>query len=148
MKENAKFHVGVKALVTNDEGKILLIKAGKKVPKVLKQNFKFWDFPGGKIKAEEDIQKALVREVNEEIHTRVEPIELFDVAISNFRDANDKNLFLMLVVYRCKLTQKDKFKLSSEHAEWEWVTIDVAKKRLLLKYPKSFVDKLDKLKLI
>ncbi len=146
VKQNAKFHVGIKALVMNDEGKILLIKAGKKIPKVLKQNFKFWDFPGGKIRAEEDIQKALVREVNEEIHTKVEPIELFDVAISNFRDANDKNLFLMLVVYRAKLAGKGNFKLSWEHSEWEWVDIDEAKKRLLLKYPKRFVEKLDRLK--
>ena len=146
MKENAKFHVGVKALVQNKEGKILLIKAGKKNPKVLKQNFKFWDFPGGKIRAEEDIQKALVREVDEEIHTKVEPVELFDVAVSNFRDAKDKNLFLMLVVYRTKLAKEGKFKLSWEHSEWEWVDIIEAKKRLLLKYPHSFVDKLDSLK--
>ncbi len=146
MRQNAKFHVGVKALITNRKGEILLIKAGKKIPKVLKQNFKFWDFPGGKIRAEEDIQKSLVREVNEEIHAKIGPIELFDAAISNFRDANDKNLFLMLVVYRCKLAGKDKFKLSSEHSEWEWVPVKEAKKRLLLKYPKSFVDKLDKLK--
>lgn len=72
-------------------------------------------------------------------------MELFDVAISNFRDAKDKNLFLMLVVHRCKLIG-NKFKLSDEHAEWQWVPVDEAKKRLLLKYPKSFVNKLDKLK--
>lgn len=148
MKENAKFHVGVKALIMNDDDKILLIKAGKKVPKVLKQNFKFWDFPGGKIRAEEDVQNALIREVDEELHTKVKPIEIFDVSISNFRDAKEKNLFLMLVVYRCKLKGKDKFKLSGEHSEWEWVEREEAKKRLLLKYPKSFVSKLDKLKRI
>jgi ADP-ribose pyrophosphatase YjhB (NUDIX family) len=146
MKKNAKFHVGVKALVMNDEGKILLIRSGKKKPKVLKQDFVFWDFPGGKIRAEEDIQKALVREVDEEIHTNIVPIGLFDVAVSNFRDVNDKNLFLMLVVYRAKLAKESKFKLSWEHSAWEWVDINEAKKRLLLKYPQSFVDGLNRLK--
>ncbi len=48
MKENAKFNVGVKALIVNKENKILLIKAGKKEPKVFKQKFKFWDFPAAR----------------------------------------------------------------------------------------------------
>lgn len=41
MKEDATFHVGVKAIINNAENKILLLKAGRKGPR-------YWDLPGVK----------------------------------------------------------------------------------------------------
>ncbi|MBI4162229.1 MAG: NUDIX hydrolase [Candidatus Aenigmarchaeota archaeon] len=145
MTKNAKFHVGVKALIKNKNNEILLIKSGAKKPKVFKQDMVFWDFPGGKIKIGENVEKAMIREVEEEIHNKIEIEKIFDATVSNFRDNSEKNLFLMIIVYKCKLLTKKSPKLSWEHSEWNWFPLVEAKKLLSVKYTKSFVNKLDKL---
>src|SRR3972149_7065546 len=97
---NAKFNVGIKALVTNGRKEILLIKAGKKEPKIFKQTEKFWDIPGGKMKENETVRKALEREVKEELNAGVRPQALFDAVKSNWK--KNKGMFLLLIVYRCE----------------------------------------------
>lgn len=146
MTKNALFHVGVKALILNENREVLLVKSGRKKPKVLKQDFVFWDFPGGKAKMNEDLESALVREVKEETGIEVRIINIFGAVKSNFRDKKIKNLFLLLAVYRCGIPKGKKFRLGWEHSEWRWVPISEAKKLLSLKYPESFVRKIDTLK--
>ncbi|CAL1161920.1 unnamed protein product [Cladocopium goreaui] len=59
---NASHTVGVGALVTNSEGKILLVRE-KSGPAA---KFGFWKIPTGLVDAGEDIHEAAVREVKEE----------------------------------------------------------------------------------
>ncbi len=146
MVENALFYVGVKALIQNEKAEILLLKSGRKKPKVLKQKEAFWDIPGGKMKVGDDLLDALKREVKEELDEEIEVGELFGVVKSNFRDENTKNLFLLLVIYKAKLKNTSQPKLSWEHSEYKWVRIGEARKLLSFKYPKEFIERLDALK--
>ena len=50
------FQIGIKAIIRNDENQILLLK-----------NKDYWDIPGGRMDQGEDIEAALLRELNEEI---------------------------------------------------------------------------------
>ena len=58
-----KFQIGVKALITNESGDVLLLKSNDK-------NFRFagksyWDMPGGRIKYK-GIEETLKQEILEE----------------------------------------------------------------------------------
>jgi len=146
MEEAAEFNIGIKALITNDKNEILLLKAGHEETKHTKIDF--WDFPGGRIKQGYGIEDTLRREVEEELGIPGEDIKtesIFDATISNFKQLHGR-LFLMLIVYKCRLLGSKKFKLSNEHSECKWLPIDEAKKLLGTKFPKSFTDKLDELK--
>jgi len=138
-----KFHVGVKALILNEDNQILLLRAN---PKEMSNKLEHWDLPGGRIEGNDSIEATLVKEVEEELGTRdIEIIEHFDTFISNFKiPVEDGSVSLMLIVYKCKLSDNNmKFKLSSENLEYKWVSIDEAKELLKVKYPESFIKRLD-----
>jgi len=147
MEEDAKFQIGIKALITNEKNEILLLKAGPEEVKFTTKEF--WDLPGGRIKIGRDIEDTLGREIEEELgisRNQIDILNLFDAVKSNFRASTDENLFLMLIIYRCRLLGDKNFRLSREHSEYKWVDVNEAKRLLSIKFGKSFIDKLDKLK--
>jgi len=103
-----KFHVGTKALILNDENKILILKANSKE---LKGNCSaHWDLPGGRIKIGEIPEESLRKEVKEELGIEgkdVKIVRLFDASISNLKiPVGDESFGLVLFVYLCKLKKK------------------------------------------
>ncbi len=145
MKEEL-FHLGVKALIINDN-RILILKTN---PEELKgDKTVHWDLPGGRVKKGDDIETTLRKEVKEELG--IEDIEIvghFDSFISNLKIPTDNGYVgLALIVYICKIKNDSKIKLSFEHTEYKWASIDEAKKLLIYKYPESFIKKLSLIKI-
>lgn len=143
-----KFHVGIKALITNGNNEILILKAN---PAELKGGEPpHWDLPGGRIKEGDSVEETLATEIEEELGINGHDVEIvrpFDGSISNLKiPVGEEKFGLVLFVYLCKLRTKNKFNLSFEHTEFKWASIDEAKKLLSVKFSKSFVDKLDDLK--
>lgn len=66
------FHLGIKAVITNDSGKILLLKVN---PDQLKGNVDepYWDLPGGRVQKGHSAEETLRHEVFEE--TGIEDIQ-------------------------------------------------------------------------
>lgn len=128
------FQIGVKGLITNEQGNILLL-----------QNHKgYWDIPGGRIDEDETLVQTLVRELREEIGIELQSgIELFDTVISNITiPVNGAKYGLMLVIYKVDISESVKFLLGSEEAAFEWVSVETALDRLSNKYPVEFLHKL------
>jgi len=143
----AKFHTGIKALITNENGEILLLKSGPAEEKHTK--VEFWDFPGGRIKEGCDIEDTLRREVEEELGVRGDELKIGDIfgaTISNFKASHGEDISLMLIVYKCELSGNREFVLSEEHSEWKYVSVEDAKRLLSVKFPASFIKRLDELK--
>lgn len=139
MSKEKLFHVGVKALIENEEGKILLLKA----PGWEKAKTKaHWDIPGGRIQEGQTIEAALSREIEEETGVKkIEYSEFFTAIISNHQIPHkDIMLGLVLMVYRVKIPKSSKIKLSEEHTDYEWVDKKEATKRLAYKYPSEFTN--------
>ncbi len=61
--KNDIFYLGVKALIVNLGGKLLVLQ---KNPKRLNQIEARWDIPGGRMQKNESLETALKREVSEE----------------------------------------------------------------------------------
>jgi len=145
MEDN--FHLGVKALIRNRLGEILLLKVN--VKKLWKYKGKqYWDLPGGRIKKRSSIEKTLKREVKEEIGIgELINIKPFDMILSNIRIPVDKGTVgLILALYVCGIPTKKKILLSDEHIEFNWFSPKKASELLKVKYPKEFTNKVKNLK--
>lgn len=141
MPEDAKFHIGIKALILNEKKEILLLYGEK-------NGDKFWDLPGGRMQVGEGIEEALRRETEEELGVSGKLLVmqgLFDATLSNFKKPNAEGAYLMLIVFKCKLPGDHDFVMDEEHSNWKWTAPKEASKLLGFKYRKEFLDKVAKL---
>ncbi|MBU5687829.1 MAG: NUDIX hydrolase [Candidatus Aenigmatarchaeota archaeon] len=143
MSNEEQYHLGIKALILNKQNQVLILKTN---PEELKGDKTIhWDLPGGRVKKGDSIETTLRKEVKEELDIdKIEILSHFDSFISNIRiPVKDYDVGLILFVYKCKIDENSKIKLSFEHTEYKWASIEEAKELLSYKYPKSFIEKLD-----
>ncbi len=144
MANERLFYVGVKGLIKNREGKILLLKAdvhnhsrGTKV---------YWDIPGGRIDEDSDVLTTLQREIEEETGiTELSNIEFFTAVVSHHQIPleGSRTAGLVLMIYTVEVPEDSKIVLNpEEHTEHEWVETNEAATRLANKYPEEFTSKL------
>src|SRR3954470_2142050 len=97
------FQIGVKALITDDQDKILVLDSGEWH---LKNQARHWDIPGGRIQEGHSLLETLQREVGEEtgIKKISEPV-FFTAAMSNFKDMplGVHMVGLLLMIYKVKI---------------------------------------------
>jgi ADP-ribose pyrophosphatase YjhB (NUDIX family) len=140
MAQEKLFQVGIKALITNAKGEILLLDSGNWH---LKNQVRHWDIPGGRIQEGHSLLETLQREVREEtgIKKISEPV-FFTAAMSNFKDMplGEHMVGLLLMIYKVKIPKDSKISLSEEHSGYEWVIPNEAAKRLAYKYSPEFTQ--------
>ena len=107
--KNLKIVVSI-ALI-NNENEILLSKRPEK-----KHLSGFWEFPGGKVEEGETPEKALIREVKEELNIDINNKCIAPLSFSEF-DYN--NFQLLLLLYICR--RWDGVPMSMENNKLEWV---------------------------
>lgn len=74
----------------------------------------YWEFPGGKIEPGESHEKALKRELREEMNMKVDIINYFETHIHDY-----KKFTVKLIAYKCHLIDWDYSLL--DHDAFEWV---------------------------
>jgi len=140
MNKEKLFQVGVKALITDKKGRILVLDSGDWH---LKHQTRHWDIPGGRIQEGHDVLQTLAREVQEETGiTKISDPQFFTAAVSNFKDIpiDGYKVGLILMVYKVKIPVGSQVILSEEHLSYEWVGPKEAAKRLAYKYPVEFTE--------
>jgi len=136
------FHLGIKVLITNPDGNILLLKGN---PAEL-SGFKgepYWDIPGGRIKKGDSIETTLEREVLEETGLQLQKRSFTNVGatISNIRiPLPTGEVGLIRVVFKCLWEETPIIQLSTDHTEAWWATPEEAQKGLTTKYPSEFIS--------
>lgn len=129
------FQVGIKAIVCNEAGEVLLLQTAEGPQDV------HWDLPGGRIEDQQTITEALNREIQEEIGTaRVSDIEFLTACIANFELTVPEvgPVGLVLMAYTARISADCVIALSDEHTAYEWVMPREAAERLTFKYPEEF----------
>jgi len=137
------YHLGIKALIRNKKGEILLLKTD--IRQLIGYDRKaYWDIPCGRVQKGDSVEGTLKREVEEETGIKeVENIKPFDVVLSNIRIPRDSgDVGLILSIHTCDVGSSTDIKLSEEHTEAKWFTPKKAAKLLEFKYPKQFTDKI------
>ena len=140
------FHLGVKALIQNKKGEILLLKVNVKMLKQYSGDV-YWDIPGGRIQKGGTVDATLKREVFEETGIdNVMVIKPFAMVLSNIRiPVGDSSVGLVLSSYLCSIDENTQIKLSEEHVEFGWFLPYQAVELLKVKYPTEFVEKISSL---
>lgn len=141
MASEKLFFVGIKGLIENEEGKILLLLAD--VSKHRKNIEPYWDIPGGRIQKGNDVFTTLQREIEEETGvTDLINVDFLTAVVSNHEIpiTDDEWGGLVLMVYKVIIPAGSTIVISEEHSEYAWVSKTEAKERLQHKYPKEFTD--------
>lgn len=136
------YHLGIKALIQNQKGEILLLKVNK--AKLNGTRTAYWDIPGGRVQRGDTIEATLIREIKEETGIeKVKNIMPFAMVLSNIRiPISPRDVGLILAIYKCSINPKQTIVLSDEHVESGWFKSSEAAKLLEYKYPKEFTEKL------
>ena len=115
-----KIGVSQKAIIYNNEDKILILHRTSKAP----SNPNNWDLPGGDLDYGEDVVTGIIREIKEETGLICKEIKPFDVE----SHIGENGEFWVTIAYKCKY-ESGNIKLSFEHDKFKWI-----KKEEFLKY--------------
>ena len=135
MKEKT-YHLGVKAFIQDNDGKVLLLQRG------------YWDLPGGRIQERETVEETLRREVAEETGiVDFEMVSPLDTIISDVEIPLKEggSVGLILSIYACRIQKPIEISLSTEHTNYSWVSPEEACSLLLERYPATFKEKVSQL---
>lgn len=135
------FHIGVKGLIKNREGKFLVFMADN-------TNFTMpgpahGDLVGGRIEVGQAPEMTLVREIEEETGVRdVSNIRFLTAVISQIQIKLDDGTVvgLALMVYQATIPDDATIILSDEHTKYEWLDRHAAADALAYKFGEEFSD--------
>lgn len=144
MANEKLFYIGVKGLIKNSQGHILLLLAD--ITNHRKVTEPYWDIPGGRIEQGASLIDTLAREISEETGVDINVSSAVQLAtvISKHQIPVDATMTagLALVIYSVTIPDESIITISSEHERYEWVDKIEAKQRLANKYPTDFTDHL------
>lgn len=112
--------LGVKTLIINDEGKVLMLRRSDGI------RIGGWDFTGGMVELGEDPEVAAKREVKEESGLEVKDLTILGT-FSKVRSLEDGRVKHTVIIGYSALAISTDVRLSEEHDLYEWVDIEEAK---------------------
>lgn len=136
------FHLGIKALVRDATGRVLLLRVN--TAKLQEAKEAYWDLPGGRIEEGQTIEETLRREIEEELGvSEIYITKQIGMVLSNIRiPVGQGSVGLILGVYSCVLPAGSTIAISDEHDAYDWFTPAEAARLLLVKYPKDLCDQI------
>ena len=113
-----KFYFIAKCVLINEDNKILILKRTD-----YKKNGTgdLWDFLGGSVDLDEEVNVAIKREAREEIQVELEEVIPFHID-SGAEEHNSQYVFV--IFYSKNYNSKNGIKLSNEHCEYKWISVD------------------------
>jgi 8-oxo-dGTP diphosphatase len=138
------FHLGVKALIQNNAGQLLILR------KTLEKQHMMWDLPGGRMQRNESMEEALEREVFEETGLKGLPSKTFlSMALSRNRIAlQNHDVGLIFAIYLCPVQGRIDIQLSDEHLDYSWVVPQEAAKLLKPDFPAELIQHIAALQIL
>ncbi|HEY9584638.1 MAG TPA: NUDIX hydrolase [Candidatus Paceibacterota bacterium] len=131
---NYSLQVGVKVVLKDEQGRILLLKRSQDKYKNVKDT---WDIPGGRINAETGLIENLKREVSEETGMALDPESLKLLGAQDI--FHGENSHVVRITYEGKVSGETI--LSDEHSEFKWLSKnDTLKIDGLDKYLKEILE--------
>jgi 8-oxo-dGTP pyrophosphatase MutT (NUDIX family) len=134
------FHLGIKALIKNADGKILLLKVNTAKLKDF-HGEPYWDIPGGRVQKGDSQVDTLKRELFEETGvSNIHNIKPIAMVLSKIRIPlkTGGDVGLILSIFSCNIDGHAKITISDENTEYKWSEPNEASKLLEFKYPEEF----------
>lgn len=132
------FHLGVKGLIRNAQGDVLLLQVNP--AKLSNERQPYWDLPGGRVQKGQTVSDTLQREIEEETGIKaISQVTEVGMVLSNIRiPVGDDSVGLILGVYSCEIASDSVIVISDEHSAYQWFGPQEAAQKLAVKYPQSF----------
>ena len=99
----------VGAIFENEDAEILCALRGNKMKMP-----NLWEFPGGKVEKSEDIQRAIEREIKEELGCEVKYLSIFNDNIHEYED-----IIVNLITVKCTIISGTP--VATEHDKLVWL---------------------------
>lgn len=112
--EIMELQVGVKVLLKSPKGKYLVIRRATDKYQEVQQK---WDIPGGRINADSELLKNLMREVSEETGLEMTSTPKLIAAQDIFNAEQERHIVRLTYTG----TAEGEPRLSEEHTEYKWV---------------------------
>jgi 8-oxo-dGTP diphosphatase len=127
---NHVYGLAVRVLLTNQEGKILILKRSTDS----KTNPGKWELPGGKVNQNESFDHALIREVYEETNLKI--------ALEHVVGASEQNLHIIRAVHIIMSGKiiEGELNLSNEHEGYAWVLMETLSDYELADWLEDYVN--------
>jgi len=124
------FGLSVRVLLTDDEGKVLILKRSTNS----RTNPGKWELPGGKVDQGESFDHALLREVYEETKLKI--------TLEHVVGVSEQNLHVIRAVHIIMSGEimEGNLKLSSEHEGYAWVFFENLQEYDLADWLQDFVN--------
>ncbi len=137
----AVFQIGVKALVRNDKGYILLL-GKKRVGDIVT-----YDFPGGRLDLGESPMAALRRELQEEAGiAQVYNITYFDATVTKLKPKTEYGeVGLLIMLYKAEYNVETPIKIGADEHDFEWFSPQDTADLIGFKYHSDFCEKIAQL---
>ena len=113
-----QLHFASKCVIINEENKFLILKRTNYANNETQDK---WDFPGGSVNLDEDANDAIIREINEELQIELNEANVFKI---NSGKGIPSGQFVFVLFASRKHDLKDGIKLSKEHSEYQWISLD------------------------
>jgi 8-oxo-dGTP pyrophosphatase MutT (NUDIX family) len=121
-----KFPISIKAIII-DDNKVLCLKNERNE----------WDFPGGKINFNEDVEECLIREIKEETNLSVNNLNILKPLNLKF---NAVSVFVLL--YSATISCDSSIIISYEHSEYNFFSKAEIKNLNIPHYYKNLIEDL------
>jgi 8-oxo-dGTP diphosphatase len=99
----------VGAIIENENNEIL---CALRSPEMSLPNM--WEFPGGKVEANEDLHTAIIREITEELQFKIVPLEIFHDNTHEY-----ENIIVNLITMKCRIHSGTP--IPREHSKLIWL---------------------------
>lgn len=107
----------VRGIIKNDANEILIVKRHPKS----RTDPEMWELPGGKVEKGEFFDDALVREIKEETDLNVKVGDFAEAIQNDYMHKRTVQLMMYLE------DVKGEVKISEEHTDWMWASIEKIK---------------------
>ena len=112
-----ELHFASKCVILNKENKFLVLR---------RTNYSNcgrdkWDFPGGSVNQDEDVNESIKRELREELQIEIENPKVFKISSGKGIPSGQ---FIFVLFASKILNVKKGIKLSNEHSEYKWISLD------------------------
>lgn len=129
--------IGVKVIIKNSQNQVLLLRRASQY--LLSGDVtESWDIPGGRIEPDENLEQALIREVQEEMGVMLEGSPALLMAQDIFVEA--KGLHVVRLTYTHTTDAIGAITLSDEHTDSRWVTLEESKSLTIEPYLRAALD--------
>ena len=121
-----KFPVSAKVVII-DDNKVLCLKNERNE----------WDFPGGKINYNEDIEESLKREIKEETNLKIKNLNILNPVNLKFNGVS-----VIVLIYSANISCNSPIIISYEHSEYNFFSKSEIRNLNMPQYYKNLIEDL------